>query len=108
VSGRIDDYASRKASAMAALDHIRSLSLSVPPAMNSPESFYRGQLMDAIRTAQAAVDDVRRLPYPGERLWPDGCRTAADTTPEEHARFDLWTAAYRRAIGDDDGAPGRG
>ncbi len=42
-----------------ALDHIRYLSLDVPMALNSGESFYRSQTMEAIGTAQRAVDAHR-------------------------------------------------
>jgi len=47
-----------------ALDHIRGLSMSVPMAMNDGEGFYRSQVMEAIGTAQRAIDAL--APSPSE------------------------------------------
>jgi hypothetical protein len=84
----------------AVLDHIRSLSLSVPLAMNDAEGFYRSQVMEAIGTAQRAIDR-----FPANALL---------VTPKSLARtissIDIWpfyddsgsdafnVAAYQQAI----------
>jgi hypothetical protein len=42
----------------------------------------------------------------GEKTWPDGCRTSATTTPEEHAQCDESIARYRVALALQDAGKG--